>query len=551
MKGLKNILIKSSLLLSILTGAFLFSSETLSFIPADSMAVISVNQKSLFEKADMESVFSADYLDRVRLAASEFGITNIFSNSAILGLDLESQAYMYLKYYENISVDSEPDEIGMIMPLSDGKKLTAFLEKNIENDKSYHKAELYNYLEMEEGMLAWTDDKLIIFAGAVDDVQGLFDTLLTNNTNSIMGNDSFASLNADAPDIGFWLNTKLLKDSILENKSETLSNSTAPDKDRLIEFFEATEVSEYSARINFHKGKLTLDLDKIVHDEVLLKYAGKLLRPVDPKVYKYMPASNLAFFTAFGIDMPLLREMISSPRFNPLFEPMNKITSNTFVRASGPLNAETLLEIMEGDVAVALGNGFLRGSDDIYLAFTINKGEAYDTYTNYLLSASNTLYTNGYALLSDGTVFIEKDSTVYLTRTNGIDNILNETATEGDFKRFLPLLEKHNMLSFIDINPLMPLLLMNKPSARESASALVALCDDIYIHPIHKNGEKHGSRVTFSFLNKEENSLNLVIKYIEARNAQNDGDKFSGESFFQSRETNINGKPAADAYKIK
>ncbi len=312
-------------------------------IPENAAAVISIDLKSLMEKADIDAMIKMDfYKDMVADAARQQGETmaKILENPELSGVDLTQNAY----FFAQMESETQNGLVGFVFKIADEGKFETLVK---ESDMEVIKGKGFRFANTGDNVVAWGN--ATGFVGSITNSYDEVDaeatlTSIFNLKKSIVDNEKASKALKSKHDINYYFSTETIVD-LFENEvemGEFVGISKADLKN-----------NSFSGYTDFNKGEILSDgiiqLSKNIKSDLRMIFGDGSKTDFS----EYITGENL---------MTLMTAKLNFKGINQLLKDKNVSGyANTYLASAG-ISTEDIAAAIDGDIAVAMNTK--KGSND-------------------------------------------------------------------------------------------------------------------------------------------------------------------------------------------
>lgn len=243
-------------------------------IPADAIAVVSVDANSLLDKVDIKSLGSPVSASVVKTMAAEVGV------------DLGSRAYLFVQELNPRDLDNP--EVYALAKVSDKSKVKEGL-RLLSDDVDIVSEDGYNWVKVEGDIQGVYNDQFVLLSvqpTTKKSLRKIIDAKHLSNTDS--GKKYFKY----GGEINAYLNAESLYSFVEEYSSED------------IDFSEYKDIRGYAA-VDFNDGNITVRGNSTGVDKKDIP-----CRNIDPEAFSYLPKRDLVAAFGMGISGEKIMDLI-------------------------------------------------------------------------------------------------------------------------------------------------------------------------------------------------------------------------------------------------
>jgi len=281
------------------------SSSTFSVIPKDTKAVLVVDVKSIYDKADLKNIGDYSFyntgmkeLQNENKDGAEF-IETFLDDPAVSGINLLDDIFVYY-----VKSGSDDEYVVFALPLQKSEKFEKWLKDlfdKAEEDFDVQKNGNYKYITPDDDIsIAWNKGAaLIVKAKGYDsDVEKELETLMTlKKEDQISNNNDFVDFYSDKKDVSFWMDYELLSD--IDNDYDYVSKEMNMNFDDM----------SMSAYLDFLDGEINLSMKVDIPDDnpVAKLYDAKF----NADILKYAPEKTFGVLS-FALNTDALYDYLKT-----------------------------------------------------------------------------------------------------------------------------------------------------------------------------------------------------------------------------------------------
>jgi len=521
---------------AVLLAACSKTSDNARYIPADAVAVVGINLKSLSKKIAWNLITGSKLFKEIQKRMAAENAADAVGGIENAGFDVSNTFYVYTK----------PDSrflggnmVAGLVPLADATAWEAYVKK------VFPKAVVVARNGRKETMLGdgmyigWTSEILIILNANIVTSEDLdTNSTLANETiiaaemdkifqtpagNNIVNNKRFAGFSKQNYDLSFWLNYGSLISNYAENTSADfngISLSSATWKDAVL-----------TTGFDFKKGKIAGDICYYMPSQMQDAAKDFGTDNADKDMIARLPKDNMDMLLSMHISPVGVKSMLEKTGLFGI--------TNVGLSAQG-MDVDYVLNAFTGDMAIVMNNLSLRAEpkQDEFMGQIVNHKQQKATMNmTYVVKINNTENFNklldmtaGMAMQKSGNDYVmaltENDS-VYLKRNKQYAVITNKNAyasgmLNGSFKNdkmpedISGKATQNPFAMYIDIKQLFkdvdPAI-----SSSQKDSAIIAeskkLLDNISITGGKYIDQAYKFSMEINFMNKDENSILEIIDF--------------------------------------
>lgn len=523
-------------LVAVLLAACSKTPDNARYIPADAVAVVGINLKSLSKKIAWNLITGSKLFKEIQKRMAAENAADAVGGIENAGFDVSNTFYVYTKpdsrfYGGNL--------VAGLVPLEDAAAWEAYVKlvfpKAKINARNGRKETM-----LGEGMyIGWTSEILIILNAytsvsedqspngpALDEtmiVAEMDKAFLTPAGNNIVNNKRFTGFSKHNYDLSFWLNYGSLISGYTDNVAGELNGvslSSASWKDAVL-----------TTGFDFKKGKIAGDICYYLPSQMEDAAKDFGTHNADKDMIARLPKENMDMLLSMHISPTGVKSMLEKTGLFGI--------TNVGLSAQG-MDVDYVLNAFTGDMAIVMNNLSLRAEpkQDSFIGQLVThkqqKATMNMTYTVKINNADNFNklldLTAGTAMQKVGNDYVmaltENDS-VYLNRNKEYAVITNKKAyasglLNGNFKKdkmpedisgrstrnpFALYLDIKQL--FKDVDPAI--------SSSPADSAIIAeskkLLDNISITGGNYADQAYKFNMEINFINKDENSILEIIDF--------------------------------------
>lgn len=516
------------------------------YIPADAVAVVGINLKSLSKKIAWNLITGSKLFKEIQKRMAAENAADAVGGIENAGFDVSNTFYVYTKpdsrfYGGNL--------VAGLVPLADAAAWEAYVKlvfpKATITARNGRKETM-----LGEGMyIGWTSEILIILnaSSSVTEDQNpngpqvdetmiaaeMDKAFLTPAGNNIVNNKRFAGFSKHNYDLSFWLNYGSLISGYTDNVSGELNGvslSSASWKDAVL-----------TTGFDFKKGKIAGDISYYLPSQMEDAAKDFGTENADKDMIARLPKENMDMLLSMHISPAGVKSMLEKTGLFGI--------TNVGLSAQG-MDVDYVLNAFTGDMAIVMNNLSLRAEpkqDEFMGQMVHHKQQKATMNMTYVVKINNADNFNklldmtaGMAMQKSGNDYVmaltEKDS-VYLKRNKEYAVITNKHSyaagmLDGSYKKdampedisgratrnpFAMYLDIKQL--FKDVDPAI--------SSSKNDSAMIAeskkLLDNISITGGKYADQAYKFNLEINFLNKDENSILEIIDFGMKMNEINNG----------------------------
>jgi hypothetical protein len=512
------------------------TSDNARYIPADAVAVVGINLKSLSKKIAWNLITGSKLFKEIQKRMAAENAADAVGGIENAGFDVSNTFYVYTK----------PDSrflggnmVAGLVPLADVAAWEAYVKK------VFPKANVATRNGRKETMLGdgmyigWTSEILIILNAntATSEELNVNGTLAdetiiaaemdkifqTPAGNNIVNNKRFAGFSKQNYDLSFWLNYGSLISNYAENSSADfngISLSSATWKDAVL-----------TTGFDFKKGKIAGDICYYMPSQMQDAAKDFGTDNADKDMIARLPKDNMDMLLSMHISPVGVKSMLEKTGLFGI--------TNVGLSAQG-MDVDYVLNAFTGDMAIVMNNLSLRAEhkQDEFMGQMVNHKQQKATMNmTYVVKINNTENFNklldmtaGMAMQKSGNDYVmaltEKDS-VYLKRNKEYAVITNKNAyasgmLNGSYKNdkmpedISGKATQNPFAMYIDIKQLFKDVDPAISSSRKDSAVIAEskkLLDNISITGGKYADQAYKFSMEINFMNKDENSILEIIDF--------------------------------------
>ena len=262
-------------------------------IPSSTSSVTAINVKRLMEKADFEAVQKMDFYKNM-LAKTTPSVAAVLKDPSQSGIDLDAHAYMI----QDMDMSNlEKSFTGIVLSLKD----KAAYEKLVTSGDSpkVETSDGFQYFQPERNVIvSWNDNIAVIGMSQsyrrVNLKEFVAKVFNTKKENSIAHNENLKKCFSKDADIVGWFGSDAMAEAAKGKMGMMAMAGFSPD------MLKGSYAHSY---FNFEKGEMVGNSEYEINDKLADEYRHLFKNKIKTDFSKYLPAENLAFAFAGGLDV--------------------------------------------------------------------------------------------------------------------------------------------------------------------------------------------------------------------------------------------------------
>lgn len=277
------------------------ASDRKQYIPADAIAVMTLNGSKLGKKIAWEVLFSGDLFKNFKS-----------DDVKKTGIDLMDNFYVYALPDQRLGAKVK---FVAIVPLTDQREWVVFLKSKYpgfheNSEKGFHTAPLQGNMiagwNSKTAILVFTPNSYGLEENNTSAIlsETLDATLHIDEKDAISGNEKFQLLQKDNFDIGIWVNYERLSQSLPQNSMGAAAAFTGHAS--------LTRDVYMTGGINFEKGKISGDIKYYTNPAMLGIMKQMISENYTDDLAKRMPPGNAAVVLSYHINPQGIKSMLDT-----------------------------------------------------------------------------------------------------------------------------------------------------------------------------------------------------------------------------------------------
>lgn len=487
------------------------ASDREQYIPADAMAVMTLNGSKLGKKIAWDVLFSGDLFKNFKS-----------DDVKKTGIDLMNKFYVYALPDQRLNAKMK---IVAIIPLANKREWTAFLKNKYpglheNNEKGYHIAALQGNMiagwNGKTAILVFTPDSYGLEENNTSAIlsETLNTTLHLDGKDAISGNEKFQLLQKDNFDIGIWVNYERLSQSLPQNPIEAATAFAGHAS--------LTQDAYMTGGINFEKGKISGDIKYYANPAMQHIMKQIISENYTDDLAKRMPPGKVAAMLNYHINPQGIKSMLDTMGTTTI---INDELENQGLTIDGILRCFTgdfFFSASDVNTTVKTDTFSFNGHTDTFsrnetsanwiLAFKIADRQAMDKLLQVFINEKilTGKEENLFSVVGSPALLALRDS--YAVVTAQEQNIGYFFSGSGTGRADIPAeISRNPMSAFVDLNALSPLF-ESRFRVFPPSGNMKNLTESIIMYGGTVKDDYTLMHLDINFQQKEENSLLQIIR---------------------------------------
>jgi len=274
---------------------FISSEGQLKLIPKESIAVFTINFKSLSQKVDYDKIqklsWYKEYQSQKAVRSTEQIFKDALKNPSISGINLLSNPYCAI-----ILNKPEPMPAGLlVIKLSNSETFKSFIQKLSKDTKIKNQGAIQTMKISPKLFLAFNNDYALFVANAEKNAESIAEKAF-NQEENITSVEGFSDFQSEKKDMGAFINYAYMGDLM-----KGINPQLAPQIANMYKNLNMTLTST----LNFEDSKIAINAHTLYHDEATkAKYKAIMKSGLSDEHLKCVSDKNILLFmgVAFNTD---------------------------------------------------------------------------------------------------------------------------------------------------------------------------------------------------------------------------------------------------------